>query len=62
MFNFGRCMCREGQSGGVHAASIKCFVKCVFIMLHYFFDLLETMPVLPDTKENKRKDKPKEEK
>ena len=49
-------MCREGQSGGVHAAGIKCFVKCVFILFHYFFDLFETMPVLPDTKENKRKD------
>ena len=55
-------MCREGQSGGVHAASIKCIVKCVFIIFHYFFDLFETMPVLPDTKENTRKDNSKEEK
>ena len=62
MFNFGRGMCSEGQSGGVHAAGIKCFVKCVLIIVHYFFDLLETMSVLPDTKENTRKDTSKEEK
>ena len=43
-------MCSEWQSGGVHAAGIKCFVKCVFILLHYFSILVEAMAVLPYTK------------
>ena len=56
-------MCREGQSGGVHAVGINCLVKCVLIILHYFFDLFETMPLLPDTKEKtQEKTNQKEEK